>query len=146
MVTATTKSLESLRDYARRDKRLFPYLVRLEAIRNRIEDECPEAVAWAVAYGRILKLFSDKPPVTWPRDGLEVLVVTTLPKFFDAHVLLAEKVFGPLLLEFGRLTNYQVWTLDEFATATENNVPTVKKLQGGITLFGSPDSLNAISE
>jgi len=142
-IAAWRHDLSSLLDQASYDSALRPFVERLEAIRHRIETECPEAVFWAVAYGRSLQLFRGKRAKhrSIPRYGVEILAVTTLASVYDAHVLLGEKVFGPVLLEYGKLTNCHIWTREELeAAATNGNEIWREALEEGVLLYGESNS------
>jgi hypothetical protein len=89
------RDLEWLKSQAEAIQTLSRYLPRLQMVNDLIERDCPEAVAWCVAYGRfteLLKQDGKKRPL--PRNGIEFLTMTplSLGKTLD---VLSEKVFGP---------------------------------------------------
>jgi hypothetical protein len=113
-------------------------------IHRQIEDECPDAVLWAVATGRFLELTPKANGRGTRGHGLEVLVVTNLSSLYKAHVLLAEKVFGPVLFEFGEMPILHVWTAKEAKIAVKSRNSTVRRaLKQGITVYGSPEVVMA---
>jgi hypothetical protein len=137
------KSLDALRDVAAENSSLLQYIVRLDMIRHQIEEECPDSVLWAAAFGRFLSLFREKERrQAAARNGVEFLAVTSERNLYKAHVDLAEKVFGPVFLEFGRLPNYHVWTVKEFKAAAESNNAIYRRaISEGVSIYGTPDAI-----
>lgn len=132
-----------LRDLPREKVRtLSSYLVRLEMLRNQIQEECPEEVESATAYGSFLTLLnvqSSRPRTRTPRNGLELLLVTTLRNIYEAHELLGEKVLGPVLLEFGRLPKFHIWTSAEARVAEDTGHELwIRAKSEGVTVYGKP--------
>jgi hypothetical protein len=113
-------------------------------IRHQIAEECPQSVLWAVAFGRFLSFFRHglkNPPVV-ARNGIEILAVTSEENIYRAHVDLAEKVFGPVLLEFGRLPNYHVWNVKEYKAAAESQNEIYRRaMSEGVSIYGTPDAI-----
>ena len=112
-------------------------------IRYQIEEECPDSVLWAVAFGRFLSHFREKGRrQAAARNGIEFLAVTSEKNIYKAHVDLAEKVFGPVFLEFGRLPNYHVWTVKEYKAAVESkNDIYSRAISEGVSIYGTPDAI-----
>jgi hypothetical protein len=113
-------------------------------VHDLIERDCPEAVAWCVAYGRfteLLKQDGKKRPL--PRNGSEFLTVTPL-SLGEAQDVLSEKVFGPLLYESLQYPYQEVWTLDRYkAEARAESTVWQSVTNVGITLFGQPIKIDA---
>jgi hypothetical protein len=113
-------------------------------LRGQIAENCPDAVLWAVGFGRFFQQLlrhdgSQKRPA---RSDVEVLVVSSLPTIYEAHVVLAEKAFGPMLLEFGRLPNYHVWIKSEFWAAVHSKHETWRQIMAGaVSVYGSLDAI-----
>ena len=140
------QSLRVFQDEARSDPRLSVYASQMAMLHDRIAVECPEAVAWAAAYGNFLDLRKLRSTARSPARQLQVLVVTKEQNAFDAYLLLGEKVFGPVLLEFGKLPSYTVWTRGELKAALKADHEVLRRLrQGGITIYGSPPPSLAVA-
>ena len=140
MIARTSlQSLKSFQEEAQSNARLGLYAAQMAMLQDRIATESPESVLWAAAFGSFLDL-RDRPPSarTSPRQ-MDVLVITNEKTAFDAYLLLGEKVFGPVLIEFGRLPSYIVWTRSDLKAAMKADDETLKKLRHhGVTIYGSP--------
>ena len=126
------------------------YLIRLHMLRQQIEEECPKEVESATAFGKFLDPLespSRRPLSREPRNGLEILVVTTLTSVYEAHEILGEKVFGPMLLEFARLPQYHIWTRREAKIAEDTGHDLWRwAKQRGVTVYGRPLGANGAGE
>jgi len=112
-------------------------MTRLELIRQRIETECADFVVWAAAHGPFTKHFQpDAPQVSRPRAEIELLIVTSMNDWFEAHMELAEKVFGPVFTDLGKLIDYRVWTLADWLQARKT---VLKHIGQFVVLYESPE-------
>ena len=138
MATVTHRDLQWLKSRIGDQPNFQRHLIRLQKIASLIESECPDAVSWVVAHGPLSERLDTGSAVRVTQSSLKLLVVTTLPSFFDATMLLGEKVFGPVLTELGAYTEFDVWTSRDLKAASKASGPLWNELLSGIWLYGSP--------
>ena len=141
-------SILALQDYldeARRKPYLEPYATQLQLLLKRIETQAADKVLWAAAFGSFLQATDPKTTRSSSRR-MEVLVVSTIASSFKAHLLLGERVFGPVLLETGIFPDYHVLTRREFETALEQKHELVRNaLAKCVTVYGVPLTNSAVA-
>lgn len=134
------RSLDSLREAIRKNPKVEKRLAPLWHVQDLLMTERPTSVRAVVAFGRLLKsLDSEK----LPRDGLQILAIAKSRRAYTAHKELAEKVFGPLLLQLGRLPDYEIWTSTEFEDAKKQKHKYLGTIQrdGGVLVYGDEPDL-----
>jgi hypothetical protein len=138
--TKQFRTLEDLRTSS--NSSVAAHIARLEMIQRQIKEECPDEVAWAVAFEPFLdRVFDPHDGGRSPKNGIHVLVVTNMESVYDAHVLLGEKVFGPVLYEFDRTTDVQIWTKRELKAAKATNNEILRRVStASVSIYGSPDA------
>lgn len=115
------------------------YLRVLHSLRDDIASADSLWIDSAIAFGSFVRVFEDggEGRFVRPRNGLELLIITREQDLYKAHKALGDKVFGPLLLKFGLLPKYHVWTHREAVAAKRKQHPIWKKaVEAGITLYG----------
>ena len=142
MVVIAQTSLQSLDEFqeeARTNSRLGLYAAHLIMLHDRIATESPDSVLWAVAFGNFLGLRQLRLSARASARQMDVLVVTKEKSAFDAYLALGEKIFGPVLLEFGKLPSYHVWTRSDLKAALKSDHEILRKLRdSGVTIYGAP--------
>jgi hypothetical protein len=113
-------------------------LLPLTRIAELTRRDCSDEVAWLVLYGSLVERLETGAAKRLTQAGLHVLAVTTLSSFFDATMLLSEKVFGPVLTEFAFFPDLEVWTMDDFKRASQDGGAKWHQVANGISLYGAP--------
>jgi hypothetical protein len=141
-------SILALQDYldeVRRKPYLEPYATQLQLLLERIETAAADKVLWAAAFGSFLQATEPKTTRSSSRR-MEILVVSTITSAFKAHMLLGEKVFGPVLLETDIFPDYHILTRREFETALEQKNELVRQaLANCVTVYGVPLTNSAVA-
>src|SRR6266540_1096395 len=117
-------------------------LAQLQMVRRLIEQECPEAVSWAVAYGSFVeRLHRASNQTSLGRARFRLLIVTTMDNVVDACILLGDKVLAPVYLEFAKSLDVEIWTAAELKYAIETNQPVWRRIKiSGLSVYGGVDA------
>jgi hypothetical protein len=138
MVIESPKTRDWLIDRAQGVPGLQSVSARLSMIADQFEHERPKHVVWAVAHGRFLKLLDPGAKKSRLSHDVHVVVISNGAKRLDTYLQLGERVFGPTLTEFNKLTDFEVWTMKDAKEVFQSQPETWKRLLDGVWLYGAP--------